>query len=252
MDYLKKTQAYYSKWLAIETNHFNKKKVVFKRTLERDIVPSGYNTCFHLYCYISDHQICVSYSGCLDLEIEQIKTFFKEVTSSPSIEEIKALMKNVFNGNLEHSIKFYYDTIPHNLETANAIQLTENEYSDYLVFFEKQYPDTQTDWVQDYYQALVDKGYCWGAYRDEILVSVTDTPIVPYMNDLIVDLGINTLQNYTHQGHAKTATGALIKHLIDHNKVPIWSCGDYNIASIALAHSLGFKKLADVLTFTIK
>ena len=71
------------------------------------------------------------------------------------------------------------------------------------------------------------------------------------MDDIIVEPGINTLENYRKQGYAKIATGALIKYLLENNKVQIWSCGDHNKASMALAYSSGYKKLADILTFTI-
>jgi RimJ/RimL family protein N-acetyltransferase len=92
----------------------------------------------------------------------------------------------------------------------------------------------------------VSKGYSWGVYDEHNLVSVTDAPGIPYMSDLIVEPGINTLAR--RKGYAKMACAALIKKLVKDGKVPIWSCGSRNIASAHLAETLGYKKLADVIT----
>ena len=250
MDYLKKTLEYYSEWLDVEPSIFLEKNIEFKKSTKRDIRPKGYGQCFHLYCYISDKNIILSYSKMLENEMEQIK---KEILKDDNISarKLKKILNAKLNGTIGHGIKFYFDAISKDLDTSKATQLTGNEYNDFLTFFKTLYSNTETDWVKDYYNSMVDRGYCWGIYEDKKLVSVAEVPDIPYMVDIIVEPGIATLENYRKKGYAKIVTGALIKYLIKNNKVPIWSCSDSNKASMALAYSLGFKKLADVLTFTI-
>jgi predicted GNAT family acetyltransferase len=73
---------------------------------------------------------------------------------------------------------------------------------------------------------------------------------MPYMEDKVHEIGINTLPEYRGKGYAKAATFACIKACIEKGKCPIWSCGINNVASEKLAYSVGFRKLADVLTIS--
>ena len=217
MNYLKKTQEYYSKWLDVEPSILTGNSIVFNKSAKRDNKPKGYSKCFHLYCYISNENIIVSYSERLEKEIEQVKEILK---ADLSIQSIKEILGNKLNWTLGHSLKFYFDDISKVLNTSEATQLTLNEYDDYLVFFNTLNPNTKTnDWLYDYYNSIVDRRYCWGIYEDQKLVSVTDCPDIPYMNDIIVEPGINTLENYRKRGYAKIVTGVLIKFLLENNKV---------------------------------
>ena len=105
--------------------------------------------------------------------------------------------------------------------------------------------------MADYYYSVADRQYAYGIFRDHKLVSATDAPDIPYMSDLIVEPGINTLKGYRRRGYAKIAAGAMIEDLLDTGKIPIWSCGATNKASAALAQSLGYIKFADVLSLSI-
>ncbi|NLV91731.1 MAG: GNAT family N-acetyltransferase [Firmicutes bacterium] len=94
-------------------------------------------------------------------------------------------------------------------------------------------------------------GLSWGVYRDGRLASATDAPDVPFMKDVVVEMGINTLPEYPRQGLAKTVTGALIKYLLERGRVPLWSCSSDKFASQGLAASLGFVRFADVIAVTL-
>ena len=76
-------------------------------------------------------------------------------------------------------------------------------------------------------------------------------PDMPYMQDKVQEIGINTLSEYRCKGYAKSVTLSCIKAIIEKGKCPLWSCSTHNTASERLAYSVGFRKLADVLTLGI-
>ena len=82
-------------------------------------------------------------------------------------------------------------------------------------------------------------------------MSATDAPDIPCMRHLIVEPGINTIEQYRRQGLGRTAPGAMVRYLVESGKVPIWSCGAENQASAGLAESLGYVRLGHVLTATV-
>ena len=84
------------------------------------------------------------------------------------------------------------------------------------------------------------------------MVSVTDAPGIPYMSDLIVEPGINTLQGYRRCGYGRIAAGAMVEYLLKNGKVPIWSCSAGNQASSRLAESIGYVRFADVLSMSME
>jgi predicted GNAT family acetyltransferase len=114
-----------------------------------------------------------------------------------------------------------------------------------------QYPRAdQENWLEDYFNMQVDKGYVYGVYVGQQLVSATEIPDLPYMRDVVAEPGINTLSEYRRQGYAKVVVGALLKHLLKEQKTPLWFTNFGNIDSQKLAESWGYVKFADVITVT--
>lgn len=60
-----------------------------------------------------------------------------------------------------------------------------------------------------------------------------------------IDIGIETSENYRHQGLAVIAANMMIKHVLDNGKKPVWACHYTNTASQKLAEKLGFEKNAE-------
>jgi predicted GNAT family acetyltransferase len=98
---------------------------------------------------------------------------------------------------------------------------------------------------------MASKNYCHGIIPDNRLVSATDAPDMPYMRESVQEIGITTLKEYRGKGYARAACISLINELLPRNICPLWSTGENNTASDALAKSIGFEKLADVLTINI-
>ena len=165
-------------------------------------------------------------------------------TAESAVINITAVFKNV-----SHSLKFRFSQLPDGLDTSPAVQLEPGQYGDYLQFFQTQHPDASPEgWLKDYYASLTDRGYTYGVYDGRRLVCATDAPDIPYMSDVIVEPGINTLAPYRRQGYAKAAVVAMLEHLLAIGKTPIWSCRATNRASAALAMGVGFVEFADVFT----
>ena len=116
-------------------------------------------------------------------------------------------------------------------------------------FFKKNNPNCHDySWVEEYFLELVKKKYCHGIIVDGILASATDAPDMPYMDDCVQEIGINTLEEYRRKGYAKLACISMINELIANDICPLWSTGIENEGSNKLAKKIGFEKYCDVLT----
>lgn len=69
---------------------------------------------------------------------------------------------------------------------------------------------------------------------------------MPYLPDFIQEIGINTLPDYRGPRYTQLAATACLQSILSSKKCPIWSCEP----SRRLTSSIGFKKLADVLTIS--
>ena len=83
------------------------------------------------------------------------------------------------------------------------------------------------------------------------MVSCTDAPDMPYMEDKVQEIGINTLPQSRRKGYAADACKLCAEMIIQSGKCPIWSCDAGNTASTFLASKIGFDKLADILTLSV-
>lgn len=64
------------------------------------------------------------------------------------------------------------------------------------------------------------------------------------------DISIETLEAYRRQGHAARAVRAMTRHMWQTGRAPVWGATVGNIASLALAHSLGFQEVGRLCVFT--
>ena len=85
---------------------------------------------------------------------------------------------------------------------------------------------------------------------EKSVVSVTNSPDIPFLPEIITEPGIDTLENYRCKEYARVVCAAYLKHAETSGLVPIWiwTCCHNNAASYRLAESLGFVKLCELFT----
>lgn len=246
-DYLHDTINYYAHWLDLPSAVFDSSGVIVKVSPKRDLTLPGYQAPFLLYCLLRNNTVVLSCSPSLNSTLPVVLTTLKgDGTLSDKINAIKQMLPTI-----GHALKFYYKEQMAPIDTVDAVQLEQKHYDQFLAFYKshsmQNYPD---EWLRPYYISLVERGYCFGIFKDGLLVSATDAPDMPYMADRVVEIGINTLKEFRGKGYAKIAVAAMIKYLVQSGKTPLWSCAASNKASARLALAVGFAEFADLLYMT--
>lgn len=241
MDYLNKTVEYYSALANISpTDFFTSREPVFVRNPLLDKPLKGHSNGIDMLVYERDGKYIIS---CSERGMGFLSIFKGNEIS-------KAAQNNV------HKRKFYYtgDDISENIAPRNhaAVMLTEKDYPDYLEFFKAVNPGCgETEWLHGYFSEITGKQCCFGAYTDGKIVSATDSPDLPVLEEGYCEIGINTLPEYRRQGFAREACAAHINSLLARGIVPLWSAGEDNIASRKLAESLRFIELMRVTEISL-
>lgn len=249
MDYAYITNEYYSKWLGVSPETRNRNGVVFIASPERDKLQAGYSHMFKIYAFINPHQIILSYSTEVSDRINKMKN---KIKLGMTVDEVAAIFKNSVNISVDYSVKFCFNEVPSDIDTSNVIQLNSGHYGQYLEFFKTQNKNTKTEgWLKEYFDDICRNGYAFGYVKNGKLVSASDAPYMPYLQDKVQEIGINTLAEYRQKGYAKSVALSCIKAILDKGKCPQWSCAAENTSSGILASRVGFRKLADVLTISV-
>jgi len=249
MDHQTATKCYYAHWLSVDPKLLDKAGIFCLYSPERDKIQEGYNGCLDFYGYISNQTIILTYGRRFKQEVAWIQDFFNY---DKNLEEFKKKVKEKIGKSLHHDYKYYFNQLSLNINVSNAKQLAQSDYPDYLRFFQELYPEGEAEsWLADYFNKIVAKGYVFGVYIDGKLVSASDSPSMPYMNENLVEIGINTLPLYRNKGYAKTVIASMLSYLINSSKVPIASCASTNLASQKLLESTGFVKLAEVVSLSL-
>ena len=95
--------------------------------------------------------------------------------------------------------------------------------------------------------AMIDQLQQTSAYKPIVAAAVIEGDIVSLAHTfawspLYVDIGVTTHEQYRRQGMATAAAAILAREVQRRGKVPVWSCGLDNEASIRIAHRLGFRE----------
>lgn len=241
------TLAYYSLWIGQKNNlSQSKNSIEFLYSEERNKTQQGYGAPFDIYIFKSPERTVISYGRKAK---PYISTFNESITENMTIDEIGCIAERIFHIKPVHNIKYVY--AKQITLSSDAVTLIAADFDKYKEFFEKCHHITAGDWLYDYFIAMAEKRLCCGFFLDNTLVSCTDAPDVPYMNDTVVEIGVNTLPDFYGKGFATECCKKCISNILKNNLCPIWSASSDNIASQALAEKVGFEKTADVITLTM-
>ncbi len=242
-----KTYAYYAKWLGINPNVFDNRGVHLVYNPLRNEPAIGYTNTHDIVTYFTPTTIVLSYG---DRAAEKIPEIEKSLTLGMSLEQVKVLLTDVYSVEPSHNIKYIYKNAVSSDRPAK--RLSVDDYELYLVFFKKAHPDCKdTSWVQEYFTQIAGKGYCHGVVLDGQLASATDAPDMPFMSDMVQEIGIHTLSEYRGNGYAKTVCLSCISDMMSNDICPQWSTDVSNTASQRLAARVGFEKLFDNLSICV-
>ena len=126
---------------------------------------------------------------------------------------------------------------------GTARLLSPSDYPPFEAFFREAHPGADpAGWLQAYFDEKSARGIMAGTFRDGRLISVADTPDMPYLPDRIQHTGIATLPAYRRRGYGAWTAGLAVHRLLALGICPQWDCNVHNAASIALAEKIGFRK----------
>jgi RimJ/RimL family protein N-acetyltransferase len=89
-------------------------------------------------------------------------------------------------------------------------------------------------------EAMVTDGIAAGAVVDGNIVAIAHTYAE---TDLHADIGVSTLEAWREKGFATAAASLVAQEIQSKGKVPAWSCGEDNTASLRVAQKLGFTEV---------
>ncbi len=248
MDFRHITLRYYSRWLGCENILLSDAAgISFIRSAERDKVQAGYSSPLDIYAWVAHDRLVISYG---EKAAPAIALLQSKIADCFTVDAISLAMAEVYGKTLSHHIKFVWQGAA--VQNLMARALAVDDYEAYLAFFQKANPDcTDTDWVRVYFAEMAAARLCCGVFDGGALVSCTDAPLMPYMQNEVQEIGIHTLPDCRGKGYAAQAAMLCTENIIRSGKCPQWSCMAKNIASSRLAQKLGFTKLADVLTLML-
>ena len=88
--------------------------------------------------------------------------------------------------------------------------------------------------------AMLTEGIAAGAVVDGNLVAIAHTYAE---TNLHADIGVSTLEQWREKGFATAAASLVAQEIQAIGKVPAWSCGEDNFASLRVAEKLGFTEV---------
>jgi hypothetical protein len=241
------TYEYYSHWAGLKIDS-QTKGYFLNYDPDRDIIPKGYSNSMDVYVFSTNDLLIISYGNKAKTKIENVND---KIKGNENIEFITPLLTDIFLTNVNRNIKYILKNKKENIR--KSIILNSDHWELYIEFYKENHPNNKDySWVKEYFLEMVSKKYCHGIILDNKLICATDTPDMPYMCGSVQEIGINTLKEYRGKGYAREACISLIHELLSRNICPLWSTTKDNAASDRLAKSIGFEKLADVLSVSIQ
>ena len=239
---------YYSRWLGSDENILSgaRRGPTLLQSPERDRTLSGYGTVYDVWALETESGVFISHSGRVKEAAERAERFILDGVAPGQA------LQCVCGAKPAHSVKYYYAGDGGDLSSP-ARPLTGDDYPAFERFFLTVCPlEGDVSWLREYFDDMAAQGLCCGVFADGLLVSCTDAPTMPFMEDLVQEIGINTLPGYRGRGYAKAACRRCVREILARGKCPVWSTGASNVASQRLATSVGFIKLGDAWSLSLK
>lgn len=96
--------------------------------------------------------------------------------------------------------------------------------------------------------ALLYEGFVAAAVVDGQIVGSAATMA---LTNRYADIGVGTDEQWRRRGFATAAASIVARRVQETGRIPVWSCGEDNMASLRVAQKLGFKEVSR-LTYVIK
>jgi GNAT superfamily N-acetyltransferase len=87
-------------------------------------------------------------------------------------------------------------------------------------------------------RALLGDGIVAAAVVNNAVVAIAHTSAI---TDLHADIGVSTLEPFRGRGYASAAAALVARAIQATGRIPVWSCGETNEASLRTAQKLGFE-----------
>lgn len=91
------------------------------------------------------------------------------------------------------------------------------------------------------HEAMITDGIAAGAIVDGNIVAIAHTYAE---TDLHADIGVSTVEQWREKGFSTAAASLVAQEIQARGKVPAWSCGEDNYASLRVAQKLGFTEVS--------
>ena len=228
------TVNFYSKYCCIHLSQLEKQNW-FVCSEERDEALKGLGCRYTVYILVKDGQFIAAFSP------KYRQTF--EPWKHHSRDELLAAASRRFHLKKMQLMIFERETVT---DLGSAKILRADDYPLFETFFRTANAAADPDgWLKDYFIEKTRKEYFTGYLLNGRLVSVCDAPDMPYLEGKIQHTGIHTLAPERRKGYAARTAALAAHHLLEMDVCPQWECRADNLASIALAKSIGYREFAE-------
>lgn len=247
MDCYATTLRYYARWLGADETALRAPTVRAVFCANRNIAFAGFSKPDDLVVWMAGATTIISYG---DRTAAEAEILVRVAASRVTLERLATEIALRCGQTPAHSVK--YSLRSPSKVVSSARVLTAEDYTSFEAFFKSCHLKcADLSWLKGYYDDLVARKLAWGVFVDGALVSASDAPDMPFLSSEVQEIGINTRAEFRGHGYAKMACAAAIESLLGRGICPLWSTGVENVASQRLAHSLGFERIADVLTLSL-
>ena len=102
-------------------------------------------------------------------------------------------------------------------------------------------PDDLKPGMRGDVEIVLREGFVAGAVVDNRLVSVAHTNAI---TERYADIGVFTHQDYRNRGYSTAAASLVARAIQGSGRMPVWSCGEDNLASLRVAAKVGFTEVS--------
>jgi hypothetical protein len=95
----------------------------------------------------------------------------------------------------------------------------------------------------------IEDGIAFGVFKDGDIVSAASAPAITHMQNLVEEPGVETAPRHRGSSYGKAVLSAMTQEVLGLGREPVYRTSVENSASVRLATSVGYKKIADSIEF---